>query len=256
MKKLAASCLLTTIICALAIGCAASLTEEEVRRIVIEESVVAPPGPQGVQGIRGERGDQGVKGAAGIRGIEGKQGPRGEMGSIGPVGPPGAQGPQGEGGEQGPRGQKGEQGEKGSAGPAGARGVTGRAAVAPTPVIMPTLAPTTALAPTPVALATITLRGSGSGTRTIDLAEGTYIASSAVGDNEDCSFGSCTTAYFGVEVESFNGDGWELLANEISYTWWGDVLFRVGDGFLQLSPGRQLVTVDAKGDWSITILRQ
>lgn len=126
-----------------AVGCAANLTEDDVRRIAREEVVTGPPGPPGPQGEQGPQGLQGIPGPQGPAGIDGQQGLPGPQGEAGPPGETGARGVPGPKGDTGPRGPRGSQGPPG---PKGDTGTTGRTIVAtphPTPTrILPTLAPT------------------------------------------------------------------------------------------------------------------
>lgn len=127
-----------------AAGCAATLTEDDVRRIAREEAAAGPPGPQGPAGPPGEQGPQGPEGP------QGDAGPAGRQGDTGPAGPPGEQGVQGEPGPKGdggPAGPRGPQGEQGPLGPKGDTGAAGHTVVAtprpsPTPRLVPTATPT------------------------------------------------------------------------------------------------------------------
>ena len=120
----------------LTMACTAQgVSEEEVLRLVREETVAVPQGPSGPAGSVGPQGEIGEPGSTGIPGIQGEPGPSG---------------PQGERGERGPagsRGEQGQQGEQGTQGKQGAQGAAGRAV--PTPVPSATPRPTRAPSPTP-----------------------------------------------------------------------------------------------------------
>lgn len=81
------------------LGCAAPLTEDEVREIareVAEEhSVPGPQGPWGEPGTQGPRGDRGSTGPPGPKGDAGLPGSPGALGRTGQAGAPGAVGPAG-----------------------------------------------------------------------------------------------------------------------------------------------------------------
>ena len=97
----------------------------------------------------------------------------------------------------------------------------------------------------------IELSGRGTKTTPIELQAGLWTVEMSTTDNEDCSFGSCSEANFIVRVESVNDDSNELLANEITDEWTGSTTVRVGSGLFNLVPGKQIVSVDAEGNWAI-----
>ena len=104
----------------------------------------------------------------------------------------------------------------------------------------------------------IELTGSGTSTERIELSEGLWTADITVTGNESCfeSIG-CSPTNFAVTIESVSSDGGsELLVNEIEEDWGGSVLVRVEEGFMSLAPGRQIVSVDAKGSWAIRFVRE
>ncbi len=73
----------------------------------------------------------------------------------------------------------------------------------------------------------------------------------AVTGNEDCSFGLCSDTNFIVSIESVEEWGSALIANKIGTEWRGSVTVRVGGLFGDLVPGKQVVSVDATGAWSL-----
>lgn len=98
------------------------------------------------------------------------------------------------------------------------------------------------------------LSGSGSATRRITLDAGLWTVEMRVRDNFDRSFGTAVEDNFVVEVESTSAAGGaELLANEIAGAWSASAALRVGGGFAALPAGRQILSVDASGDWEITL---
>ena len=116
-------------------------------------------------------------------------------------------------------------------------------------------APTAAPA-APAPPVSITLDGGGTEVWDVSLPSGQYTAQISVINNQDCSYGSCLDDNFIVEVQSVSDGATELLANEIAKTWKGTVTFRVGSGLFDLSPGDQLISVDASGDWEIVLTRK
>ena len=120
----------------LTMACTAQgVSEEEVRRLIQEESVAGAEGPIGPVGSVGPQGERGEAGSTGIPGTQGEPGPSGPQGERGERGP------------AGPRGEQGQQGEQGTQGEQGAQGAAGKAA--PTPVPPATPRPTRAPSPTP-----------------------------------------------------------------------------------------------------------
>ena len=93
----------------------------------------------------------------------------------------------------------------------------------------------------------------GTGTRTerVNLDSGLWIAHIAVTENEECFASVCIPGNFIVQMESVNDGSQALLVNELAKEWEGSVTVRVGDGILELSPGPQIMSVDAEGSWSI-----
>ena len=130
----------------LTMACTAQgVSEEEVRRLIQEESVAGAEGPIGTVGSVGPQGERGEPGSTGIPGTQGEPGPSGPQGERGERGPAG---PRGEQGQQGEQGTQGEQGAQGAASrEQGAQGAASRAA--PTPVPSATPRPTRAPSPTP-----------------------------------------------------------------------------------------------------------
>ena len=101
-------------------------------------------------------------------------------------------------------------------------------------------------------VAPISLNGSGTATRNITLAEGLWTVAYSVKDNLNRGRGT----NFVVKVEAVAG-GSELIANEIGGVLSGTTTMRVGDGLLQLSPGKAILSVDAaaRGKWTVTLTR-
>ena len=101
-------------------------------------------------------------------------------------------------------------------------------------------------------VAPISLNGSGTATRNITLSEGLWTVAYSVKDNLESGRGT----NFIVEVEAVAG-GSELIANEIGGALSGTTTMRVGDGLLQLSPGKAILSVDAaaRGKWTVTLTR-
>lgn len=119
----------------------------------------------------------------------------------------------------------------------------------------PSAAPAAAsagLPPQPAAV--VELSGSGSATRRVTLDAGLWTVEMRVRNNFDRSFGTAVEDNFVVEVESTSAAGGaELLANEIAGAWSASATLRVGGGFAALPAGRQILSVDASGDWEITL---
>ena len=104
------SLILVAALLAATLGCSEGLTEEDVRRIAREQTLVGPRGPQGEPGPAGPQGEPGPPGPRGGPGIQGITGPQGKPG---PYGPPGLKG---ETGEPGPPGETGPEGPPGPSG--------------------------------------------------------------------------------------------------------------------------------------------
>ncbi len=103
----------------------------------------------------------------------------------------------------------------------------------------------------------ISLTGTGSTTERIDLTEGIWTVSLSVEKNEYCRPSFCSDSTFDVDVDSVAGSKSEGIAFEIRKEWEGTATIRVGNEFRDdLNPGRQIVTVDADGDWEITFLKE
>ena len=126
----------------------------------------------------------------------------------------------------------------------------------------PTPSPTPGTQPTPTALPTnepitappepVNVSGSGTAVETISLlTEGIWIVAIEVIDNEDCSFGTCSEDNFIVTIESADGSNFEFPVNEIAKDWTGEVTIAVG-GLFGLTPGDQVVSIDASGEWNIS----
>ena len=130
----------------------------------------------------------------------------------------------------------------------------------PVPTDAPMLEPTATLEPeptatweptaTPIVVESIELSGEGTKTERVTLVEGLRIVDASVTNNQDCSFGSCSADNFIVTIESTEGTGYDIIANEIGEDWSGSTTLRVG-GIIGLAPGRQIVSVDSQGAWAI-----
>ncbi len=142
-------------------------------------------------------------------------------------------------------------------GPLGGRtGVpTATATLAPLATAMATALPTDTPEPTPMPTATpvvvapIVLSGAGTKTERVELVEGLYTVDMRVENNENCDSGSCVPGHFSMQIESAEGAGFDLMANEIAQDWSGSTTIRVVGP--RLSPGKQIVSVDAEGVWAI-----
>ena len=106
----------------------------------------------------------------------------------------------------------------------------------------------------PIAGNEISLDGSGTATRNITLTDGLWTVAYNVSGNLG-DFGSGTN--FIVKVEAVAG-GSELIANEIGGEVSGTTTMRVGSGFLALSAGKAIVSVDAgpQAQWTVTLTKQ
>ncbi len=279
----------------LALVSCTNLTEEDVRRIAREEAPTGVPGepvpggsqgergpvgkpgsqgeqgPQGELGKQGSVGPQGEPGAEGPQGLVGAQGPAGPQGDQGLMGPTGAQGktglqgPQGEAGPQGPQGPQGSQGPKGDTGPQGSAGTSSRAVASPTlttasetptPRPRPTATRRPRATSTTVPTQTVELSGQGTSTKRVNLDQGLWTVAISVTGNENCDYGSCIAGHFSVQMEPVDEPGWELLANEIAGSWSGSTTVRVGSGYTaDLPAGRQVVSVEAEGRWTLHFTR-
>lgn len=136
--------------------------------------------------------------------------------------------------------------------------VPASAAPIASPVAFPVSSPVSSRVSPPVApqpRGALELSGSGSATRRITLDAGLWTVEMRVRDNFDRSFGTAVEDNFVVEVESTSAAGGaELLANEIAGAWSASATLRVGGGgFAALPAGRQILSVDASGDWEITL---
>ena len=101
----------------------------------------------------------------------------------------------------------------------------------------------------------IRLSGSGTATRRVRLDRGIWIVAVEVRDNIDATFGTSMADNFIVTVTSVAG-GSTVLANEIAARWSGEVPLRTSGGFMGVSPGVQIVSVDASGNWRIRFRRE
>ena len=128
--------------------------------------------------------------------------------------------------------------------------LTATPTVVPTPTATPVPTATSTPTPTPTPIHVV-LSGSGSSVETINLPLGLYIVELEVSENESCLFGSCSGTNFITSVEGIDG-GTGSLANEIASEWSGSKTLRIGTGLFEITPGTQVVSVDAEGDWSIT----
>ena len=132
-----------------AVGCAASITEEDVERIVREQAMSGPQGERGPVGPPGELGPDGPTGPQGPVGSPGLKGEPGEPGPTGPQGKPGPVGPQGEQGAAGAPGPQGVPGPQGERGPQGASGTNVVVTPLPTPTPQATPRPRATATPQP-----------------------------------------------------------------------------------------------------------
>ena len=136
------------------------------------------------------------------------------------------------------------------------------AAPTPEPTATPTATPTPEPTPTPLPTATSTpvppihLEGVGTRTERVELVAGLWTVQASVAGNQDCTFGSCYPTNFIVQIESVDDGSFEGLVNEIGAAWSGSTTLRVGEGFLALMPGRQVVSVDASGAWTLDFTRE
>ncbi len=124
----------------------------------------------------------------------------------------------------------------------------------PTATLVPTATPTFTPTPTPTSTPVpirVAIEGSGSNVETVNLVEGLYIVALEVSGNENCLFGSCSGTNFIASIEGVDG-GTGSLANEIASEWSGSATLRIGTGLFEVTPGTQVVSVNAEGDWSIT----
>lgn len=99
----------------------------------------------------------------------------------------------------------------------------------------------------------IRLFGSGCEARRILLTEGLWMVEASVRKNLDRSFGTPREGVFEVEVHSTARPEAEptVLARETGVSWSGAVPLRVGRDAGEIAPGKQIVCVDACGDWEI-----
>lgn len=100
-----------------------SITEDDVRPMLLAMVDALPKAKDGERGPQGERGEKGEPGEAGPVGKQGEAGPQGEKGEPGQ---PGAAGERGEKGESGAAGSPGEPGAAGEVGAKGEKGDAGR----------------------------------------------------------------------------------------------------------------------------------
>lgn len=111
-------------------------------------------------------------------------------------------------------------------------------------------------ASSPDASGRLNLSGRGTATRRIRLESGLWTVALQVSGNLDRTFGSAIEDNFIVSIESADGDASAVLANEIAARWTGSETLRVGRGFLALTPGVQVVSVDATGSWELVFQRE
>ena len=111
-------------------------------------------------------------------------------------------------------------------------------------------------ASSPDASGRLNLSGRGTATRRIRLDSGLWTVALQVSGNLDRTFGSAIEDNFIVSIESADGDASAILANEIAARWTGSETLRVGRGFLALTPGVQVVSVDATGAWELVFQRE
>jgi len=111
-------------------------------------------------------------------------------------------------------------------------------------------------ASSPDASGRLNLSGRGTATRRIRLDSGLWTVALQVSGNLDRTFGSAIEDNFIVSIESADGDASAVLANEIAARWTGSETLRVGRGFLALTPGVQVVSVDATGAWELVFQRE
>lgn len=99
----------------------------------------------------------------------------------------------------------------------------------------------------------IRLFGRGCGARRILLTEGLWTVEVSVRNNFDRSLGTTTEGDFEVEVHSTARPEAEptALAHRTGVSWSGTVPLRVGGEVEDTAPGKQIVCVDAFGDWEI-----
>ena len=123
------------------------------------------------------------------------------------------------------------------------------------PIASPVAAPVASAGARPQPRGAVELSGSGSATRRVTLDAGLWTVEMRVRNNYDRSFGTAVEDNFVVEVESTSAAGGaELLANEIVGAWSASATLRAGGGgFATLPAGRQILSVDASGDWEITL---
>lgn len=117
-------------------------------------------------------------------------------------------------------------------------------------------APPAARAASPDASGRLRLSGRGTATRRVRLDPGLWTVALRVSGNLDRTFGSAIEDNFIVGIESVTGDASAVLANEIASRWTGSETLRVGRGFLALTPGVQVVSVDATGAWELVFQRE
>ena len=116
--------------------------------------------------------------------------------------------------------------------------------------------PPAARAASPDASGRLRLSGRGTATRRVRLDPGLWTVALRVSGNLDRTFGSAIEDNFIVGIESVAGDASAVLANEIASRWTGSETLRVGRGFLALTPGVQVVSVDATGSWELVFQRE
>ena len=102
----------------------------------------------------------------------------------------------------------------------------------------------------------VEISGSGTAIARVVLPRGFYTIQMTVRGNVDRSFGTAIEDNFIVQIEAIEGTASMpgILANEIASSWTGSTTLRVDGGFLDLlahPEGKQVVSVDASGSWTL-----
>ena len=102
----------------------------------------------------------------------------------------------------------------------------------------------------------IVLTGTGGTTERIELQAGVWSVGLSITGNETCGR-ICSSDFFDVDIDSVTSTKDESLAFEYAKEWTGAAALHVGHHFSDdLSPGRQIVTINATGTWEITFLKE
>ena len=102
----------------------------------------------------------------------------------------------------------------------------------------------------------IEVSGEGTDVRRIDLSEGLWTLEASVTGNEKCFGNSCLGTVFFVDIESVAGGSASPII-ESGTDWEGTVTFRVGTEIRdRLAPGKQVVSVDAVGSWTLRFTKE